>query len=98
MNPQFTSILTSILMSVATVAATWGVAHGVIPNADQNIIINDLVAAGLAVITGLLGWYKARQASPQAQITAINEGNNGVKVVAASVPESVAPTVVVPLK
>lgn len=82
MNPQITSVLTSILMSAATAATAWGVAHGVVPNADQNMIANDLVTAAFAVITGLLGWYKARQASPQAQVTAINaDKTNGVKVV-----------------
>lgn len=91
MDPQIKSIITSIGMTAATAATTWGVAHGLVPAADQASLSNALVTLTLAVITGLLGWLKMRQTSPKAMIQAINAGDNGVKVVAASTPASAVP-------
>ena len=95
MNPQLQSVLTSIGMTAATAATTWGVAHGLVPGADQASISNALVTLGLAVVTGLIGWWKARQNSQSAMIQAVNKADNGVKVVPASTP---AITVTEPLK
>jgi hypothetical protein len=83
MDPQIKSILTSVVMSIAMAATGWAVNQGVIPSADQSVIANDLVVAVGVVVTGLVGWYKARQQSQTALIKAVNTAPNGVKVVAA---------------
>jgi hypothetical protein len=95
LDPQLKSIMTSVLLAIATAATTWGVAHGLVPSADQNVIANDLVTAIFAGATGLVGWWKARQVAPKALIDAVNAADNGVKVV--SVMAS-APTVNAPQK
>ena len=95
MDPQLKSVLTSIGMTLAGSATTWGVAHGLVPAADQASVANALVTLAFAIATGLLGWWKARQVSQKAMIQAVNAADNGVKVVAASTP---AITVTEPLK
>lgn len=95
LDPQAKSILTSILLALATAATTWGVTHGLVPAADQNVIANDLVTAVFAGATGLIGWWKARQVAPKALIAAVNNADNGVKVVSSAVP---APTATEPTK
>lgn len=95
MDPQLKSILTSILLAIATSATTWGVAHGLVPAADQNVIANDIVTFIFGAVSALLAWYKTRQHTPTAQIAAVNDADNGVKVVPATSP---APTVKEPLK
>jgi hypothetical protein len=95
MDPQIKSILTSILLMAATSAAGWATAHGVIPGGDQATIANDLVAAALWAITGGVAWLKTRAHTPSAQIAAVNDAPNGVKVVDERAPE---PKVTAPLK
>ena len=96
MNPQLQSILTSVGMTAATAATTWGVAHGLVPGADQASVANALVTLGLAVVTGLIGWWKARQTSQKAMIQAVNAADNGFKVV--PVNSTTAPPVQEPQK
>lgn len=95
MNPQLKSLLTSLLMGAATTAAAWASAHNVIPGADQATLANDLVAAALWAITVGIAWLKTRAHTPVAQIAAVNNAPNGVKVVSESEP---APQVNAPLK
>ena len=94
-NPQLKSVLTSLLLAFATAATTWGVAHGLVPAADQNVITNDIVTALFAGAGIVLTAYKTRMVSPAAAITQVNAQDNGVKVVAAT---AQAPIVTVPLR
>lgn len=95
MDPQVKSILTSIAMAASTSVAAWAVGHGIIPGAEATDFSNLLVTVVFGLITAGLAEYKRRQATPTAQIAAVNAANNGVKVVSATVP---APTVTEPLK
>lgn len=93
MNPRLKSVLTSILMTLMSVAATWAVSHGIIPAQDQASAENIGVSILLAAATGLTWWYKQRQFAPGVMvqtinkadlaqvIQAINRADNGVKVV-----------------
>ena len=86
MDPQTKSLLTSIVLSLASAAAMWAANKGLIPSADVPTIANDLmflVFAGVAVATG---WYKRNQHTQTAQITAVNDADNGRKVVDESSP------------
>ena len=95
MDPQIKSLLTSFASAVSTAVAAAAATHGVINAAQQSALSDILVTAAGFVVTGLLTWYKKRQQSPTALIQAVNAGDNGVKVVAASEPVR---TVNVPLK
>lgn len=95
MDPQVKSILTSVLLAIATAGASWAAARGIIPSADQNTIANDAVGAVFALGAMAIAWYKQRQVAPKALIQQVNAADNGVKVVAATEP---AKTVHEPLK
>lgn len=113
MNPVLKSYLTSLAVAGAGAAVSWAVSKGIVPDADQNAVVNAL--AGLAV--GAAGWafiwVKGRLASPKgliqslgasdptavkdalqqatvpdqsAVIRAVNDAQNGVKVVPAGAP------------
>lgn len=94
-GPQIKSILTSILLMGSTSVAAWAAHNGLIPSGDQSVIANDLVMAASTGVAALLAWYKARANSQSAMIATINKTDNGVKVVADTVP---APTETAPLK
>lgn len=83
MDPQLKSILTSVLLSLATAATTWAVAKGIVPSSDQNVIANDLVGAAVALGGLAIGWYKTRQASPAGLVQSM--GNSDPKQVAAAI-------------
>jgi hypothetical protein len=95
MDPQVSSILTSIGLAVASSVAAYAASKGLIPSADQNTIANDLVTLGSGLAAAGLAWYKARQHSQKAMIDEINTADNGVKVVSDVVQ---APSVDGPLK
>lgn len=95
MDGQTKSILTSIMMGLATGAAGWLASHGLIPNGDQATIANDLTLAALGGFTMIVLWWKQRQHTPAALIAQVNHADNGVKVVADT---TTAPTVGGPLK
>ena len=82
MNPILQSILTTIGASAAASVATWAASVGIVPQSDVSTIENALVAAGLYGIAGVLAWLKAMEHTQKAQIDAVNEASNGVKVVA----------------
>jgi hypothetical protein len=83
-NPIVLSLLTSVGLSAATAASAW-LASNQSPA---------LAAVGVAVAAGL-AWWKANAHTQKAVIAAVNNSDNGVKVVADSVP---APKVTEPLK
>ena len=87
MNAQFKSIITSVLLAAVTAGATWAVNKGFLPAADATTIENDAVGAILAAGAAALAWYKSQQHTPTAQIAAVNDAPNGVKVVAETAPE-----------
>lgn len=92
-NGVFMSALTSAVMMLCGLAATWLVQKGV-GEAGQQAEIGNLLGGGvLAAITGAIGWYKARTHTEAAVIAVVNDKIEGVKVVAADVP---ARTVTVP--
>ena len=95
MDPQLKSILTSILMAVSTSIAAWFASQGLIPGTDQSTFANDLVTVVFGLISAGLVWYKSQAHTPTAQIAAVNNASNGVKVVAATAP---APQVDAPVK
>lgn len=86
MDPQVKSILTSVLLGVATGVAGWAANRGLIPNGDQSVIANDLVTAVSGAIAAGLAYYKTRQVTPKALIQTVNSQDNGVKVVDAAAP------------
>lgn len=81
MDPQVKSVIGTVLGYVATAAATWGVAKGLVPEADKAAFANILVTAVPVVIAAAVAEYKRRTASPAALIKQVNDGDNGVKVV-----------------
>ena len=86
MDPQLKSVLTSIGLALATGVAGWFVREGIISTADQSALANQIVVVGTGLIAAGFAVYKSKQVSPKAMITAINAGDNGVKVVAADAP------------
>ena len=86
MDPQFSSILTSVGLAIASSVAAYAASRGLIPTADQSALANQLVTLGSGAVAACLAWYKARQVSQQAMITAVNKADNGVKVVASTTP------------
>lgn len=97
-DPQLNSAFTSILLALATGAAGWFVHQGFIPDADQSVIVSVIVAIVSLVAAVAIGWYKTHKVSPTALIKAVNDGDNGVRVVSALAATSTAPTVTAPLK
>ena len=95
MDPQLKSILTSLGMAAATSIAAWAASKGFVPSGDQSTFANDLVMIGSGGIAAGLAWYKTRSHTQTAAIKAVNEADNGVKVVASNAP---APMVTAPLK
>ena len=95
MDPQVKSVISSVALAIATSAATWAVAKGLIPAADKASFANDLVTLALGVGSAAIAWWKARQVSPTQLIKEVNKGDNGVKVVAEDEP---VPPVNRPLK
>lgn len=88
----------------AGVATSLGVLHLLSASDASNAVtavneISDgfgkLFAIGAPIVAAFSAWFATRSASPTAQIAAVNEADNGVKVVAASVP---APVETIPLK
>jgi hypothetical protein len=98
MDPQLKSVLTSILTLGAGGVVSWAVTKGLVTSDQSSAVTQDLVGLAGALISGGLVWWKARDQSPRALIDKINKPKNGLKVVAASIPESVAPTVTAPIK
>jgi hypothetical protein len=95
MDPQLKSISTTILGYAGMALATWGVAKGLVPDADKAALANIIATAVPVIIAAAVAEYKRRTASPTALIKQVNAGDNGVKVVAASTP---APTETAPIK
>ena len=87
MDPQFKSLLSSVILGFATAIASWGVSKGVIPDGSQgavaSVIANDVMTFGAFGVAAVLAWYKTRSHTPTAQIVAVNKADNGVKVVPA---------------
>jgi hypothetical protein len=86
-------------------AAAFAVSLHFLSSGDADTIVkavNQIATGFTSIVTGVLalvpiasGLWAAYSASPKAQIAAINNGDNGVKVVAATAP---ANTVTAPLK
>jgi hypothetical protein len=95
MDPKYNSILTSILMMISTSVAAWAAGHGIVGTADEKNVADVFVIVASGAITAGLAWYKTWALSQKAMITAVNAGDNGVKVVASSSP---TPTATTPLK
>lgn len=98
MNPQMFSVLTSLLKDGVTALGVWAVAHGIIPAGDQTNFVNYTVGLLLIAASQGVTYYKQKQVTPAALVEKVNAGDNGVKVVSAATPETVAPTVEGPLK
>lgn len=98
MDPELQSILSSVALSAATAVAAWAASKGVIPNGDQPVLANQLVTVGFGAVAAAIAWYKKRQMSQAAMITAVNAAQNGVKVVAATPANAAVPQVDKPLK
>ena len=81
MDPQTKSLLTSIVLSLASAAAMWAANKGLIPSADVPTIANDLMFLAFAGVAVATGWYKRSQHTQTAQIASVN-AIDGVKVVA----------------
>jgi hypothetical protein len=81
MDPQLKSVLTTVAGYVATGIAAWAASKGLIPSADQTSFANDIVMIAAGAAAAALAWYKSRSHTPTAQIAAVNEADNGVKVV-----------------
>lgn len=92
-NGVATSALTSTVMMICGIAATWLVKNGFGDVEQQAQIVNIMGGIALGGITGAIGWYKARTHTEAAVIAVVNDKIEGVKVVAADVP---ARTVKVP--
>ena len=84
MDPQLKSILTTIAGYAATGIAAWVASKGLIPSTDQASFANDITVLAAGVVAAVLAWYKTRSHTPTAQIKAVNEADNGVKVVPAT--------------
>jgi hypothetical protein len=82
LNPMVRNAITSVLLVGASWAAAWAYAHGLISQADEPTVINDLVGAGGLLLMALFGWLQAHSVSQTSMIKAVNDGDNGVKVVA----------------
>lgn len=95
MDPQLKSILTTFIATAAGSIATYAVSKGIIPGEDQAGVADAIVSGVLYLITAGIVWWKARQHTPTAQIAAVNNADNGCKVVAATAP---APAVTAPQK
>ena len=81
MDPKLKSVLTSVALAAATSIATWAASKGLIPSADQSTFANDLVTAAFAGLAALIARYETRSHTPTALIAAVNNADNGVKVV-----------------
>lgn len=86
MDPQLKSILTSLLMTLTTGAATWLASKGLIATGDESVFATWLMSGILYAVTALIFWYKQRQQTQTALIQAVNHADNGVKVVPATAP------------
>jgi hypothetical protein len=93
MDPQIKSTLTTLAAVVAPVIATWLISAGIVPasgaDALTTTLVNVIVGVAGAAISLFLVWYKQRQHTPTAQIAAVNNAPNGVKVVDQSSPSPV---------
>jgi hypothetical protein len=96
MNPALLSLLTTLLTSGATSIATWLVTKGFLQASDESTFVTSLVSLGvtLAGFAAVAIW-KMLQHTKVAQIAAVNDAKNGVKVVDENDP---APKVTEPLK
>ena len=86
MDPQLKSILTTIAGYAATGIAAWAASKGLISSADQSSFANDIVVLAAGTVAAGVAWYKARTHTPAAQIAAVNDADNGVKVVSSTAP------------
>ena len=86
MDPMLKSIITTLATGLATSAATWAATVGIIPASSESTVINGLVSLALYGIAAVLVWYKALDHTKEAQIAAVNNADNGVKVVAKTAP------------
>jgi hypothetical protein len=84
MDPQLKSILTTVAGYAATGIAAWAASKGLIPSADQSSFANDIVMLAAGGVAAGVAWYKTRSHTPTAQIAAVNDADNGVKVVPAT--------------
>ena len=98
MDPQLKSILTTVAAMVATSIASWAAKSSLIPTGDQSVVANALVTVAFGAIAAGIGWYKTRSHTPDAQIAAINDPPNGLKVVKNDAANAAVPMVTAPLK
>ena len=84
MNPQVQSVLTTIIGYMATALATWASTVGAISGSDTASFANIVTSIALWGFAAGVAWYKQRAHSPTAQIAAVNDADNGAKVVAES--------------
>jgi hypothetical protein len=95
MDPQLKSYLTSFALMGATAVASWAATRGYITPDQQSALATGLVTLAGSLVMAAVTEYKKRQVSQPAMIKAVNEADNGVKVVASTEP---APAVSSPLK
>lgn len=95
MDPVLKSTITTVATYLVGAVGAWAVAHNYLTPDQASSLGPDVIGAGSIIIGGALVWWKARQHTPAAQIAAVNNANNGVKVVPATAP---APAVTAPLK
>ena len=82
MDPQVNSLLTTIVGYVATGCATWATGVGIVPGVDKASLVNIITAVILWAIAAGIAEYKRRTQTQPALIAAVNNSDNGVKVVA----------------
>lgn len=82
-NPQNNSLLTSMALGAAGIAAGWLASHNIIPAAD--VTTDTAVIGSFVLLAGgaAIAWYKRLQVSQRAMIKSVNQSNNGVVVVPA---------------
>lgn len=66
MNPELRSVIGTVLGYVGVAAAMWGVAHGLVPEADKSAIANVIATAIPAIVAAAVGEYKRRTSKPEA--------------------------------
>lgn len=80
MDPQVKSIVGTILGYAAAATATWGVARGLVPEADKAAFVNIIVTAVPLIVAAGVAEYKRRTASPAGLVQSI--GNTKPEVLA----------------
>ena len=86
LDPMTKSAVTSVLLVGASWVTAWGAAHGLIPVADESVITNDIVSGVGVALMALFIIAKLRAQTKNALIKAVNDSDNGAKVMPETTP------------